>query len=201
MSAVADFVYPATRGQRPPGFERTLRFQSALHRIAARDPAVLKLVVEVQNLLRPQSAIHGDPELTRRVAAEMEAQKVRFMDGAKEKGFDEKKAAAAISRGATKGRATASSKDPKKTAKAAAAKSSKNKRSSMPNKTAKTAAKATGSKATASKTVSHKPAAKAVATKAPVKAPVAAKPVVATAAIATTSTAPMASASAKPAAQ
>jgi CarD family transcriptional regulator len=64
----------------------------------------------------------------------------------------------------------------------------------MPNKTAKTAAKATGSKATASKvaaskTVSHKTAPKAaapkappvkpVAPKAPVKAPAAAKPVVA----------------------
>jgi len=60
----------------------------------------------------------------------------------------------------------------------------------MPNKTAKTAAKATGSKATASKVAAskpvthkpaaHKPAAKAVAPKAPVKAPVVAtKPVVA----------------------
>jgi CarD family transcriptional regulator len=60
----------------------------------------------------------------------------------------------------------------------------------MPNKTAKTAAKATGSKASASKVAAskpaahkpaaHKPAPKAVAPKAPVKAPVAAaKPVVA----------------------
>ena len=61
----------------------------------------------------------------------------------------------------------------------------------MPNKTAKTAAKATGSKATASKaaapkTAAHKPAPKAAAPKTPVnktpvsKAPVAAKPVAAT---------------------
>ena len=61
----------------------------------------------------------------------------------------------------------------------------------MPNKTAKTAAKATGSKATASKaaapkTAAHKPAPKAAAAKTPVnktpvsKAPVAAKPVAAT---------------------
>ncbi|HET7886140.1 MAG TPA: CarD family transcriptional regulator [Bradyrhizobium sp.] len=96
-----------------------------------------------------------------------------------------KKAAAAISRGATKGRAPASSKDIRKTSKASAAKSSKNKRSSMPNKTAKTAAKASGSKATASKvaaskTAAHKPAPKAAAPKAAVKAPAAAaKPVVA----------------------
>src|SRR6476469_9811303 len=49
------------------------------------------------------------------------------------------KKAAAASRSATKGRAKASVKDAKK---AAATKSSKNKRSSMPDKTAKTAAKA-----------------------------------------------------------
>ena len=58
----------------------------------------------------------------------------------------------------------------------------------MPNKTAKTAAKATGSKAsaskvaaskTAAKATAHKTAAKAAAPKTPLKAPVAAKPVVA----------------------
>jgi CarD family transcriptional regulator len=65
-----------------------------------------------------------------------------------------KKAAAATSRSATKSRARASLKDTRKASKASAAKSSKNKRSAMPNKTAKTAAKATGSKATASK-VAH----------------------------------------------
>ena len=61
------------------------------------------------------------------------------------------KKVAAASRSATKSRARASVKDDRKATKAAAAKSSKNKRSAMPNKTAKTAAKATGSKATASK--------------------------------------------------
>jgi CarD family transcriptional regulator len=99
------------------------------------------------------------------------------------------KKAAAVSRSATKGRARASLKD---TRKAAAAKSSKNKRSAMPNKTAKTAAKATGSKATASKVAPKTVAAKTVAAKTvaaktapaakvPVKAPVkaAVKPVAA----------------------
>jgi CarD family transcriptional regulator len=64
------------------------------------------------------------------------------------------KKAAAASRSATKGRAKASVKVAKK---AAATKSSKNKRSAMPEKTAKTAAKATGSKATASKVVAKTP--------------------------------------------
>jgi CarD family transcriptional regulator len=73
------------------------------------------------------------------------------------------KKAAPASRSATKGRAKATVKVAKK---AAATKSSKNKRSAMPEKTAKTAAKATASKTTASK----------VAAKAPVKTPVKAAP-------------------------
>jgi CarD family transcriptional regulator len=99
------------------------------------------------------------------------------------------KKVAAASRGATKSRVRASVRDDRKATKAAAAKSSKNKRSAMPNKTAKTAAKATGSKATASKVapkivpkiapkaVSNKPAVKPVvaaikpAAKAPAVAP------------------------------
>jgi CarD family transcriptional regulator len=76
------------------------------------------------------------------------------------------KKTAAASRGATKSRARASLKDTRKAAKASAPKSSKNKRSAMPNKTAKTAAKATGSKATASKVAASKtPTSKAAASK------------------------------------
>jgi CarD family transcriptional regulator, regulator of rRNA transcription len=88
--------------------------------------------------------------------------------------------AAAVSRSVTKSRARASLKDTRPATKASAAKSSKNKRSPMPNKTAKTPVKATGSKATASK-VASKTAPKTVAPKPAVKAavkPVAAKPVV-----------------------
>ena len=95
------------------------------------------------------------------------------------------KKAAAPSRSATKSRARASLKDTRKATKASAGKSSKNKRSAMPNKPAKTAAKATGSKSTASKVASSKTApnktapktvAKALVTKAGVKPVVAGKP-------------------------
>src|SRR6202158_5255072 len=90
------------------------------------------------------------------------------------------KKAAVVSRSATKSRAGTSLKDTRKATKASAAKSSKNKRSAMPNKTAKTAAKATGSKATASKVASSKTApktvAKALVTKTAVKTVVAGKP-------------------------
>jgi CarD family transcriptional regulator, regulator of rRNA transcription len=85
------------------------------------------------------------------------------------------KKAAAVSRSATKSRARTSLKDTRTATKASAAKSSKNKRSAMPNKTAKTAAKATGSKATASKVASSKTAPKTVA-KAAVKPVAASKP-------------------------
>jgi CarD family transcriptional regulator len=80
------------------------------------------------------------------------------------KSTSKSKKAAAASRSASKSRAQAK-------AKASAAKSSKNKRSAMPNKTAKTAAKATGSKVPASKV-------KAAAPKAATKPVVAAKPAV-----------------------
>jgi len=92
------------------------------------------------------------------------------------------KKAAAVSRSAPKSRAQASLRDTRTATKAPAAKSSKNKRSAMPNKTAKTAAKATVSKATASKAAPKPPVAKTApkpVAKAPVaKAPVAHKPVV-----------------------
>jgi CarD family transcriptional regulator, regulator of rRNA transcription len=96
------------------------------------------------------------------------------------------KKAAAASRSATKSRARASLRSARIATKAPAAKSSKNKRSAMPNRTAKTAAKATGSKATASKVAASKTAPKTAArtaAKGAVK-PVAHKPAAKTAAVA-----------------
>ena len=86
--------------------------------------------------------------------AQAVSQKTRKMSASKGS-----KKTAAVTRSATKSRARSSLKDPRKATKASAAKSSKNKRSAMPNKTAKTAAKATGSKATASKVAPSKTAA------------------------------------------
>jgi hypothetical protein len=68
--AKLDFVYPKTRGARPEGFEGTLKFLSALNRLAARDPAVHKLTMEVQHLLRPNT-VYREPEVMRQIAAEM----------------------------------------------------------------------------------------------------------------------------------
>jgi hypothetical protein len=66
IAANLGFVYPETRGERPPGSEGTIKFGLALNRIAARD--VHKLTLEVQHLLVPRSALFT---LVDRVQAEM----------------------------------------------------------------------------------------------------------------------------------
>jgi 2-polyprenyl-6-methoxyphenol hydroxylase-like FAD-dependent oxidoreductase len=65
-AAVLDFAFPETQGQRPADFEIRRKFTLALIRLAAEDPAIHKLTVEVQNLLKPLSA-YRDPALRRRV--------------------------------------------------------------------------------------------------------------------------------------
>jgi 2-polyprenyl-6-methoxyphenol hydroxylase-like FAD-dependent oxidoreductase len=70
--AMSDFVYPKTRGQRPPDFEQRLQYGIALTRLAAEDADVHRLVAEVSNLLKPQSALRG-PEISQRVKERMTA--------------------------------------------------------------------------------------------------------------------------------
>jgi 2-polyprenyl-6-methoxyphenol hydroxylase-like FAD-dependent oxidoreductase len=64
--AMNDFVYPKTRGKRPPDFGQRMQYGIALTRLAAKDPAVHKLATEVNHLLKPQSALR-EPELVERV--------------------------------------------------------------------------------------------------------------------------------------
>ena len=68
--AMLDFAFPETRGQRPADFETTFKFGIALTRLAAEDPAVHKLTLEVQHLLKPRSA-YRDPALMQRVFEKM----------------------------------------------------------------------------------------------------------------------------------
>ena len=70
QAAIPDFIHPETRGERPANFEETLKFGAALTKLMARDPAVHKLVVEVQNLLKPRS-VYFEPEFMQRVMAVM----------------------------------------------------------------------------------------------------------------------------------
>jgi 2-polyprenyl-6-methoxyphenol hydroxylase-like FAD-dependent oxidoreductase len=69
-AAIPDFVHPETRGKRPENLEQMLRYGLAMARLAARDPDVHRLTVEVQHLLKPRS-VYQDPALVQRVLAVM----------------------------------------------------------------------------------------------------------------------------------
>jgi len=43
MSAIPDFIYPDTIGERPPDLEDRLNFQRALGRLAVRDAEIYEL--------------------------------------------------------------------------------------------------------------------------------------------------------------
>jgi hypothetical protein len=70
MSAIPDFIYPETIGERPPDLEDRLNFQRALGRVAARDTEIYKLLVEIRHLLKPLSLL-DDPSIVRRVKEEI----------------------------------------------------------------------------------------------------------------------------------
>jgi 2-polyprenyl-6-methoxyphenol hydroxylase-like FAD-dependent oxidoreductase len=68
--AMADLVYPQTRGERPPDFEERLQYTRALMRLAAEDAETDRVLFEVRALLRPWSALR-EPELASRVVSMM----------------------------------------------------------------------------------------------------------------------------------
>jgi 2-polyprenyl-6-methoxyphenol hydroxylase-like FAD-dependent oxidoreductase len=72
MATGPDLAYPQTRGERPADLEGALDFAGALHRVAARDPEVHRLLVAVRHLAKPGDALN-EPELVERVRAEMAA--------------------------------------------------------------------------------------------------------------------------------
>jgi 2-polyprenyl-6-methoxyphenol hydroxylase-like FAD-dependent oxidoreductase len=70
MSAVPDFIYPDTTGVRPENLEERLNFQKGVGRLAARDVDVLKLLIDVRNLLKPLS-VFDDPSIVAKVEDEL----------------------------------------------------------------------------------------------------------------------------------
>ena len=70
MSAIPDFTYPETIGERPPDLEDRLNFQSALGRLAARDLEIYELLVEVRHVLKPLTLL-DDPSIVTRVKEEI----------------------------------------------------------------------------------------------------------------------------------
>jgi 2-polyprenyl-6-methoxyphenol hydroxylase-like FAD-dependent oxidoreductase len=71
-TAVTDFAYPKTRGAHPTDLQRRLQYGAALIRLAAEDASVHKIVAEVNNLIRPQSALRV-PQIADRVTEMMQA--------------------------------------------------------------------------------------------------------------------------------
>jgi 2-polyprenyl-6-methoxyphenol hydroxylase-like FAD-dependent oxidoreductase len=71
LAALPDFAYPQTTGNRPADLEHSLKHQMALNRLAVREPAVHKLLLEVHHLLKPISVLN-EPELLARAMAEVD---------------------------------------------------------------------------------------------------------------------------------
>jgi len=67
MAALPDLAFPDTRGERPPDLQASLKFGQAFTELAARDAAVHKLMMEVRGLLKPRSALTGNPALMQRI--------------------------------------------------------------------------------------------------------------------------------------
>jgi 2-polyprenyl-6-methoxyphenol hydroxylase-like FAD-dependent oxidoreductase len=70
MSAIPDFIYPDTIGERPPDLEDRLTFQRALGRLAVRDAEIYKLLVEIRHVLKPLTLL-DDPSIVKRVKEEL----------------------------------------------------------------------------------------------------------------------------------
>jgi 2-polyprenyl-6-methoxyphenol hydroxylase-like FAD-dependent oxidoreductase len=70
MSAVPDFIYPDTIGERPEDFEDRLNFQRTLNRLAVSDAQLYELLVEIRHVLKPLSLL-DDPAIVRRVRENM----------------------------------------------------------------------------------------------------------------------------------
>jgi 2-polyprenyl-6-methoxyphenol hydroxylase-like FAD-dependent oxidoreductase len=67
-TAALDLAYPQTQGERPPDFERQMKFGAALMVLAARDADIHSLVLEVTHLIKPRR-VYREPALQERVRA------------------------------------------------------------------------------------------------------------------------------------
>jgi 2-polyprenyl-6-methoxyphenol hydroxylase-like FAD-dependent oxidoreductase len=68
MSTSADLAFPGTRGERPENFAEAQQFEAALFRAAVADPVVHRAMMEVAQLLQPQSRLQ-EPQIMRRIEA------------------------------------------------------------------------------------------------------------------------------------
>jgi hypothetical protein len=68
MSTSADLAFPGTRGERPDNFAEAQEFEAALFRAVVADPLVHRAMIEVGQLLQPQSLLQ-EPAIMRRIEA------------------------------------------------------------------------------------------------------------------------------------
>jgi len=68
MSTSADLAFPQTRGERPDNFDEARQFEKDLFRAAMADPVVHRAIIEVAQLLQPQSLLQ-EPNIMRRIEA------------------------------------------------------------------------------------------------------------------------------------
>src|SRR5262249_3759799 len=66
MSAIPDFIYPDTIGERTPDLQDRLNFQRALGRLAVLDSEIYELLVEIRHVLKPLSLL-DDSTIIKRV--------------------------------------------------------------------------------------------------------------------------------------
>ena len=69
MSAIPDFAYAETRGERPSDFESRLQKNRALLQATMRHAAVHRAFAEVQQLLKPPSVLQ-DPAIDQLIQIE-----------------------------------------------------------------------------------------------------------------------------------
>jgi 2-polyprenyl-6-methoxyphenol hydroxylase-like FAD-dependent oxidoreductase len=70
MSAIPDFIYPSTRGERPANLDQIFAYAAAFGRLAADDVEAHRLDAEVRALLKPPSAL-AEPGIVAKVMAVM----------------------------------------------------------------------------------------------------------------------------------
>jgi 2-polyprenyl-6-methoxyphenol hydroxylase-like FAD-dependent oxidoreductase len=70
MSAVPDFAFPQTEGDRPADLDASLRFGRALEQVAVADPTVHKLMLEVRQLIRASADLR-EPDVMQLINAQM----------------------------------------------------------------------------------------------------------------------------------
>jgi 2-polyprenyl-6-methoxyphenol hydroxylase-like FAD-dependent oxidoreductase len=65
LGELIDFAYPQARGHRPDDLAQRLANRAAIFKLAASDPEVRALIFDVQNMLKPPSALYNDDVLAR----------------------------------------------------------------------------------------------------------------------------------------